>query len=132
MKSLTLKPFDNAGASQLQCIHVFGNGSQKKVSLGSILKVVVKKTNQIKIKRFKKVKKAVRKKKYKSIIINSKLNTARPDGSFIKFLDTSSVLLSEKNKVLGSRIKGIVPFEIKKNILALKFKKIFRCARFII
>ena len=132
MKSLTLKPFDNAGASQLQCIHVFGNGSQKKVILGSILKVIVKKTNQIKIKRFKKVKKVVRKKKYKSIIINSKINTARPDGSFIKFLDTSAVLLSEKNKVLGSRIKGIVPFEIKKNILSLKFKKIFRCARFII
>ena len=127
-----IKPFDNAGASQLKCIHIFGNGGQKKIALGSILKVVVKKTSQTKIKRFKKVKKVIRKKKYKSVIVNSKSPTARPDGSFIKFLDTSAVLLSDKNKVIGSRVKGVVPFEVKKNILSLKFKKIFRCARFII
>lgn len=132
MKNTFIKPFDNSGANIVQCIHIFDSGSQKKISLGSIVKVVVKKVSQTKIKRIKKVKKVLRKKKYKSVIINSKLNTARLDGTYIKFLDTSSVLLSEKNKVIGSRIKGIVPFEIKKNILALKFKKIFRCARFII
>ena len=132
MNSLYLQPFDNSGATKLHCIHVFGSGSQRKIVLGSILKVVIKKVSRNKVKRVKKIKKVIRKKKYKSIIINSKLNTARPDGSFIRFLDTSAVLLSEKNKVLGSRIKGIVPFEIKKNIFSLKFKKIFRCARFII
>ena len=118
------KPLDNAGAKYIKCIKIFGGLRNKTASLGGIIKVIVKKA-----KTYKKIK---CKKMYKSVVVNIKKNTKRKDGTYLKFNQNRVVLLSDKNKVLGKRIKGIIPFEIKKNPLGIRFKKTFKYAEYII
>lgn len=118
------KPLDNAGAIYVKCIKIFGSLKPKKAILGSIIKIVVKKTHILKKIKVKTL--------YKGVVVNIKVNTFRKDGTFIKFMKNRLVLLSEKNKLLGKRIKGIIPKEVKNNAAGIRFKKLFKYAEYIL
>lgn len=98
---------DNSGAKSLMVIHIFGGSKRRKGSLGDVLNCVVKKAGpqggvldgEI----------------VKAILVRSKKEVGRWDGSYIRFSDNAAVLIDnakDKNP-RGTRIFGPVAREIK-------------------
>ncbi|QQR80827.1 MAG: 50S ribosomal protein L14 [Deltaproteobacteria bacterium] len=107
---------DNSGAKKLMCIHVLGGTRRKYATLGDIIVVAVKEAiPHAKIKKGD-VKKAV--------IVRTRKEVRRTDGSYIKFDDNSVVLIDQAGEPLGTRIFGPVARELR----AKKFTKIISLA----
>ena len=107
---------DNSGAKKLMCIHVLGGTRRKYASLGDIIVVAVKEAiPHAKIKKGD-VKKAV--------IVRTRKEVRRSDGSYIKFDDNSVVLIDPAGEPVGTRIFGPVARELR----AKKFAKIISLA----
>ncbi len=107
---------DNSGAKKLMCIHVLGGTKRKYATLGDIIVVAVKEAiPHAKIKKGD-VKKAV--------IVRTRKEVRRSDGSYIKFDDNSVVLIDQAGEPLGTRIFGPVARELR----AKKFAKIISLA----
>lgn len=98
---------DNSGAKSLMVIHVFGGGNKRKGQVGDILNCVVKRADPTgAIKEGEIV---------KTVLVRSKKELRRFDGSFIRFSDNAAVLIdNQKDKnPRGSRIFGPVAREVK-------------------
>ena len=109
---------DNSGAKVVKCIKVFS--SKKKVNLGQVILVVINKklANKTNI---------VKKKIYYGLIVSLKYPKFRQDGQYISFSKNSIVLLSNKFKLIGSRIIQVVSKE-----LSIKFEDLKKKAKLII
>jgi large subunit ribosomal protein L14 len=97
---------DNSGAKLVECIKVLGGTSMAFSSLGDVIVVAVKEAvNGGKVKKGD-VKRAV--------IVRTKSNVQRDDGSVIKF-DANSVVLINKdnNEPIGTRIFGPIARELR-------------------
>lgn len=98
---------DNSGAKALMVIHIFGGSKRKFGFIGDILNCVVKEANNIgQVKNGQIV---------KVVLIRSRKEYRRPDGSYIRFSDNAGVVIDnakDKNPV-GTRIFGPVAREIK-------------------
>lgn len=107
---------DNSGAKKLQCIKVLGGSKRKYASIGDIIVVSVKEA--LPNSRVKKgdVRRAV--------VVRTKKEIRRPDGSYIKFDVNSAVLINDANEPLGTRIFGPVARELR----ARRFMKIVSLA----
>lgn len=107
---------DNSGAKRLQCIKVLGGSKRKYASIGDIIVVSIKEA--LPNSRVKKgdVKRAV--------VVRTKKEIRRGDGSYIKFDVNSAVLINEANEPVGTRIFGPVARELR----ARKFMKIVSLA----
>ena len=98
---------DNSGARKLQVIHVLGWHKRKFGFLGDVLNCVVKEatpTGQVKQSEIVKV-----------VLVRSRKEHRRPDGSYIRFSDNAGVLidnLKDKNP-RGTRIFGPIAREIR-------------------
>lgn len=96
---------DNSGAKLAKCIKVLG-GSKKMIGrIGERVIVSIKKTvaaNKIKEGSI-----------WKGIIIRTKSPYNRKDGTIVKFEDNSIILLDKDENMLGTRIFGCIPREIK-------------------
>jgi len=112
----TLEVADNSGARKVACIRVLGGGHRKFASVGDVIVVSVK--DAIPNARVKKgeVKKAV--------IVRTKKEIGRPDGSYIRFDDNAAVLIDNQREPIGTRIFGPVARELR----ARKFMKIISLA----
>jgi large subunit ribosomal protein L14 len=112
----TLTAADNSGAKKLQCIKVLGGSKRKYASVGDIIVVTVKEA--LPNSRVKKgdVRKAV--------VVRTKKEIRRPDGSYIKFDLNSAVLLNNQGEPVGTRIFGPVARELR----AKRFMKIVSLA----
>ena len=100
-----LKVADNSGAKEALCIRVLGGTGRRYASVGDIIVVSVKSTipsSDIK-------KGAVS----KAIIVRTKKEVRRPDGSYIRFDDNACVLLNGAGEMRGSRIFGPVARELR-------------------
>ena len=107
---------DNSGAKKLMCIRVLGGTRRKYASLGDIIVVSVKEAlPNAKVKKGD-VKRAV--------IVRTKKEVRRSDGSYIKFDGNSVVLIDQAGEPVGTRIFGPVARELR----AKRFTKIISLA----
>ena len=104
-----LKPADNSGAKRLRVIHVHG-GSKRR--FGRLADIVTCAVDQIDPQGQVKDGQIV-----KAVIVRTKKEFRRPDGSYVKFDDNAAVVIDNlKNKnPIGTRIFGPIAREIKDN-----------------
>ena len=107
---------DNSGAKKVFCIKVLGGSKRKYASIGDIIVVSVKEA--IPNAKVKKGEVA------KAVIVRTKKEIPRPDGSYIRFDSNSAVLINKDNEPIGTRIFGPVARELR----AKKFMKIISLA----
>lgn len=107
---------DNSGAKELYCIKILGGSKRRYAGIGDIIVVSVKEAiPNAKVKKGDVV---------KAVIVRTKKEVARPDGSMIRFDDNSAVILNASNEPIGTRIFGPVARELR----AKKFMKIISLA----
>ncbi|MCX8044375.1 MAG: 50S ribosomal protein L14 [Desulfobacterota bacterium] len=107
---------DNSGAKRLQCIKVLGGTRRRYATLGDVIIVSVKEA----IPNSKVKKGSV----MRAVIVRTKKEVKRPDGSYIRFDDNSAVLINNANEPIGTRIFGPVARELR----AKNFMKIISLA----
>jgi large subunit ribosomal protein L14 len=107
---------DNSGAKRLHCIKILGGSRRKYASLGDIIVVSVKEAMPT-----SKVKKG---EVAKAVVVRTKKEVRRADGSYIKFDVNSAVLINPQGEPIGTRIFGPVARELR----AKKFMKIISLA----
>ena len=112
----TLDVADNSGAKKIMCIRVLGGTKRKYASLGDVIVVSVKEA--IPNAKVKKGEVA------KAVIVRTKKEVSRPDGSYIRFDTNSAVLVDKDNEPVGTRIFGPVARELR----AKRFMKIISLA----
>lgn len=96
---------DNSGAKEALCIRVLGGTRRRYASVGDIIVVAVKSVIPS-----SDLKKGV---VSKAIIVRTKKEVRRPDGSYIRFDDNACVLLNAACDMRGSRIFGPVARELR-------------------
>ena len=107
---------DNTGAKQVLCIRLFGGTRKKYGRVGDIIKVTVK--SAIPGGTIKKGTKSL------AVIVRTKKEIRRKDGSYIRFDDNAAVLLNENKEPIGTRIFGPVARELREK----KYMKIVSLA----
>jgi large subunit ribosomal protein L14 len=107
---------DNSGAKKVMCIKVLGGSKRKYASIGDVIVVSIREA--IPNSKVKKGEVA------KAVIVRTKKELGRPDGSYIRFDGNSAVLINKDNEPIGTRIFGPVARELR----AKKFMKIISLA----
>ena len=107
---------DNSGAKKLFCIKVLGGSKRKYASIGDIIVVSVREALPD-----SRVKKGDLR---RAVVVRTKKEIRRADGSYIKFDVNSAVLINDANEPVGTRIFGPVARELR----ARKFMKIVSLA----
>ena len=101
-----LAPADNSGARRLQCIRVLGGYKKRYARVGDIITVAVKEALPHSMVKKGEVAHAV--------IVRTRKETRRPDGTYVRFDDNACVLIDKKSKEpRGSRIFGPVARELR-------------------
>ena len=111
-----LKVADNTGAKELLTIRVLGGSNRRYAGLGDVIVATVK--DAIPGGNVKKGDVV------KAVIVRTKKETRRPDGSYIKFDENAAVLLKNDGEPRGTRIFGPVGRELRDK----KFMKIVSLA----
>ncbi|MDD4514929.1 50S ribosomal protein L14 [Massilibacteroides sp.] len=96
---------DNSGAKEALCIRVLGGTRKRYATVGDVIVVAIKSvipSSDVK-------KGAVS----KAIIVRTKKEIRRQDGSYIRFDDNACVLLNAGGDIRGSRIFGPVARELR-------------------
>ena len=96
---------DNSGAKKIRCIRVLGGSGRRYASVGDLVVVTVK--SAIPGGAVKKGELS------RAVIVRTKKEYRRPDGSYIRFDDNSAVLISGSKEPIGTRIFGPVARELR-------------------
>jgi len=96
---------DNSGAKEALCIRVLGGTRRRYASVGDIIIVTVKHVLPSSDMKKGAVSKAV--------VVRTKKEIRRQDGSYIRFDDNACVLLNQAGEIRGSRIFGPVARELR-------------------
>ena len=96
---------DNSGAKEVLCIRVLGGTNRRYASIGDKIVVTVK--NTIPSGNIKKGTVA------KAVVVRTRKEKRRPDGSYIRFDDNSAVLVNQQREPIGTRIFGPVARELR-------------------
>ena len=107
---------DNSGARRIQCIKVLGGSKRRFASIGDIIVVSIKDA----IPRGKVKKGEV----FKAVIVRTKKEINRNDGTSIRFDKNAAVLLDKQEEPIATRIFGPVTRELRTK----KFMKIISLA----
>jgi large subunit ribosomal protein L14 len=107
---------DNSGAKRVECIKVLGGSRRRYAGLGDLIVVAIKEALPT-----AKVKKGD---VSKAVIVRTRREYQRADGSYIKFDQNSAVLLNAQLEPVGTRIFGPVARELR----GKKFMKIISLA----
>ena len=91
---------DNSGAKRVQCIKVLGGSKRRTASVGDVIVVSVKEAQPR-----TKVKKGD---VHRAVIVRTKKDVRRPDGSVIRFDSNAAVLVNKSEEPIGTRIFGPV------------------------
>ncbi len=100
-----LKVADNSGAREVLCIRVLGGTRRRYASVGDIIVVSVKSVVPASDVKKGSVSKA--------LIVRTKKEIRRNDGSYIRFSDNACVLLNASGDLRGTRIFGPVARELR-------------------
>jgi len=112
---------DNSGAKRVACIKVLGGSRRRYAGLGDVIVVSIKEalpTARVKKGEVKKGEVA------RAVVVRTKREYQRPDGTYIKFDTNSAVLITKENEPIGTRIFGPVARELR----AKRFMKIVSLA----
>lgn len=96
---------DNTGARKVQCIQVLGGTRRWYARLGDVIVVSVK--DALPASSVKKGDVA------KAVVVRTKKETRRRDGSYVRFDDNAAVLINEYGDPRGTRIFGPVARELR-------------------
>ncbi len=102
-----LKVADNTGVRQLMVIQIYGGSRRRFGHVGDVLGCVVKKA--LPHTQYKKGDKV------KVVLVRSKKEMKRPDGTYLRFSDNAGVIIDnpENKNPVGTRIFGPIPKEIR-------------------
>jgi len=100
-----LKVADNSGAKEVLCIRVLGGTGRRYASVGDKIVVTIKSAMSSSSLKKGTVSTAV--------VVRTKKEIRRKDGSYIRFEDNAAVLLGEKDEPRGTRIFGPVARELR-------------------
>ncbi|MCF8111561.1 MAG: 50S ribosomal protein L14 [Desulfosalsimonas sp.] len=107
---------DNSGAKEVYCIKVLGGSRRRYASIGDIIVVSIKEAiPNSKVKKGDVV---------KAVVVRTKKELRRADGSYIRFDENSAVLINQNREPIGTRIFGPVARELR----AQRFMKIISLA----
>jgi large subunit ribosomal protein L14 len=107
---------DNSGAKRAMCFRILGGSKKKYASIGDIIVVTVKEAIPGGTVKKSEVCKAV--------VVRTKAELKRKDGSLIRFSDNAAVIINEQNEPRGTRIFGPVARELREK----QFMKIISLA----
>ena len=96
---------DNSGAKEVLCIRVLGGTKKRYASLGDKIVVTVK--HALPSGNIKKGTVS------KAVVVRTKKEVKRSDGSYIRFDDNAVVLLNAQDELRGTRIFGPVARELR-------------------
>jgi large subunit ribosomal protein L14 len=96
---------DNTGAKKVQCIKVLGGSRRRYGSIGDIIVVSIKTAVPGGSVKKGEVSKAV--------VVRTKKEIGRLDGSYVRFDDNAVVLINDQNEPRGTRIFGPVARELR-------------------
>ena len=99
-----LKVADNSGAKEVLCIKVLGGSKRRYAYVGDTIIVTVKAAAPGGIKKGT---------VSKAVVVRTKKETRRKDGSYIRFDDNAVVLLTANDEPRGTRIFGPVARELR-------------------
>ncbi|MFI3294565.1 MAG: 50S ribosomal protein L14 [Rikenellaceae bacterium] len=102
-----LKVADNSGAKEVLCIRVLGGTARRYASIGDKIVVTVKSATPS-----GEVKKGT---VSKAVVVRTRKEIRRPDGSYIRFDDNAAVLLNGQGEMRGTRIFGPVARELRES-----------------
>ena len=111
-----LRVADNTGAKEILCIRVLGGSGRRYAGVGDVIVATVK--DAIPGGGIKKGEVV------KAVIVRTRKERRRPDGSYIRFDENAAVILKGENEPRGTRIFGPVGRELRDN----KFMKIISLA----
>ncbi|MBW2630206.1 MAG: 50S ribosomal protein L14 [Deltaproteobacteria bacterium] len=111
-----LRVADNSGAKKVYCIKVLGGSKRRYARVGDVIVVSVKEAIPN-----SKVKKGD---VLKAVVVRTRKEIGRSDGSYLKFDENSAVLINDQFEPLGTRIFGPVARELR----AKQFMKIVSLA----
>jgi len=96
---------DNSGARKLSCIAVLGGTRKRYARVGDIITASVKEAiPNTPVKKGEVV---------RAVVVRTKKELARPDGSYIRFDKNAAVLIDAQKNPRGTRIFGPVPRELR-------------------
>ena len=102
---------DNSGAKEVLCIRVLGGTGKRYASIGDKIVVTVKSALPSGEAKKGMVSKAV--------VVRTKKEIRRPDGSYIRFDDNAVVLLNNLDEIRGTRIFGPVARELRDHYMKI-------------
>jgi large subunit ribosomal protein L14 len=102
---------DNSGAKEVMCIKVLGGTRKRYASVGD--KIVVSVKSAIPSGEVKKGSVS------KAVVVRTKKEVRRADGSYIRFDDNAVVLLNQAEEIRGTRIFGPVARELRENYMKI-------------
>ena len=98
---------DNSGAKEILCIRVLGGTKKRYASVGDKIVGTVKQAMpSANIKKGQVI---------KAVIIRTRKEVRRPDGSYIRFTDHACVIILENEQMKGTRVFGPVARELRDN-----------------
>ena len=102
-----LKVADNTGAKEILCIRVLGGSGRRYAGIGDTIVANVKKGDVV-----------------KAVVVRTRKERRRPDGSYIRFDENAAVILKNDGEPRGTRIFGPVGRELREK----KFMRIVSLA----
>jgi large subunit ribosomal protein L14 len=102
---------DNSGAKRVKCIKVLGGSHRRYAGIGDIIKISVQE--------------AIPRGKVKSgsvlnaVVVRTRKGVTRPDGSVLKFGDNAVALLTDQLQLIGTRVTGPLPRELRERFMKL-------------
>jgi len=102
---------DNSGAKEALCIRVLGGTRRRYASIGDRIVVTVKSALPGSDMKKGTVSKAV--------VVRTKKEIRRQDGSYIRFDENACVLINEAGEIRGTRIFGPVARELRENYMKI-------------
>jgi large subunit ribosomal protein L14 len=100
-----LKPADNSGAKRLRVIHVYGGSKRRFGRIGDLVAAVVDQADPRGVVKDSEI--------VKALIVRTKKEFRRPDGSYIRFGDNAAVIIDKDGNPKGTRVFGPIAREIK-------------------
>lgn len=107
---------DNSGAKKVRCIRVLGGSDRRYAGVGDLIVVSIKTAIPGGAVKKGEVSRAV--------VVRTKKETRRSDGSYIRFDENAAVLINNENEPKGTRIFGPVARELREK----QFMKIISLA----
>jgi large subunit ribosomal protein L14 len=116
---------DNSGPKTAKCLKLLNNhGNAKVMYLGNEV-IVAPQKKQVWFRKRK-----IEKKVFHAVIISVRAKTRRSSDNFIKFSKNWVLLMNEEFRFLGTRVRGPICREIRKNkMIELKYKRIISYSR---